>query len=295
MAPAFVVRRVAAAYVAGETLEEALACVLSLAGRGYLATIDLLGEGFVDDARADATADTYQCVLAAVAGAQVPAGVSLKLSALGVRSLRANAEHRLRTILDVAREAGRFVRIDMEEAETIDATLETYASVKRAGYENVGVVLQASMRRSRDDARRLVAAGVPDVRICKGIYIEPANVSFTSADDVRANFVDVARILMAAGGRVAFATHDELLIEECLSLCAALKSPANQHEFQMLLGVREDVRDRLRRRGEQVRIYVPYGPDSVQYALRRVRENPTIARHVIRALLGRRNRHAWAS
>jgi proline dehydrogenase len=288
--PAAILRRIAAPYLAGPTAEDALAEARRLAADGCHATIDLLGEGVVSDGTADATVLAYRRVLQMLALAGLSAGISVKPTALGLMSSGIRAEARLCAILDKALEAGRFVRIDMEESTTTDATLRLYESVRDKGYTNVGVVLQACLRRSLTDARRLVDAGIADVRVCKGIYVESSEIAYKHAGEVRAAYVRVSKALLEGGGRVAFATHDDLLVDACLGLVHSKIPAKERHEFQVLLGVREDVRRRLLEAGERVRVYLPYGADSVRYARRRVRENPALARHVARSLF--RMRHS---
>jgi proline dehydrogenase len=206
----------------------------------------------------------------------------VKLSALGLVASETDAERRLRRIVEAA--AGRFVRIDMEDSSTTDATLGIYERLRRDGHTRVGVVLQSMLRRSLADARRLLALGEPDVRVCKGIYLEPYAVAYADPELVRRNYVLLCETLLAGGGRVAAATHDERLVYEMRRLGERLDPNGERHEYQMLLGVEPPLRDLLLAAGERLRIYVPYGAESHAYAVRRLQENPRIAGYVLRDL-----------
>jgi proline dehydrogenase len=242
----------------------------------------VLGEEVTNPAQADATVDEYLRVLEAMRVDGVPGGVSVKLSALGLLGSEAAAERRLRRIIEAA--DGRFVRIDMEDSSTTDATLDLYGRLRADGITRTGVVLQAMLRRSLADARRLVEAGTPDVRVCKGIYVEPYSRAYTDPELIRRTFVLLCETLLEGGGRLAAATHDERLVYEVRRLTERLDPAGERHEFQMLLGVEPPLRELLLASGVRLRIYVPYGRESHAYALRRLQENPAIARHVLKDL-----------
>ncbi len=282
LAPRSLVDRVAARYMAGASVDDALRAVRGLHEEGLLATVDVLGEEVTSPAGADWTVEEYLRVLAALERGGVPGGISVKLSALGLVASEAEAERRLRRIVEAAH--GRFVRIDMEDSATTDATLGIYERLRRDGQTRVGVVLQSMLRRSLPDARRLLALGDPDVRVCKGIYLEPYAVAYTDPELVRRNYVLLCETLLEGGGRVAAATHDERLVYEVRRLGERLDPHGERHEFQMLLGVEPPLRELLVEAGARLRIYVPYGAESHAYALRRLQENPKVARYVLKDL-----------
>ena len=181
---------------------------------------------------------------------------------------------------------GNFVRIDMEDSSTTSETLQLYRELREDGFDNVGIVLQARLRRTLDDIRSL-AELAPNVRICKGIYLEPASIAFTDYDAVRANFVCALDALQESASYLAVATHDEWLIGQALQRVRG----AEGYEFQMLLGVREHRASELVADGHPLRVYVPYGEQWYEYSLRRLQENPamagTIARSTVARVLGR--------
>ncbi len=284
LAPRPLVDRVAARYMAGTSIEDALALVARLNDDGAVATVDVLGEEITSAAQADATVGEYCRLLGGIGRAGVQAGVSVKLTALGLLLGEDEAYRRVCRIVDASDEAGRFVRIDMEDSSTTEATLRIYERLRAHGYRNVGVVIQSMLRRSLDDVRRLLALGEPDVRVCKGIYVEPHAVAYQDPELIRRNYVRLCEELLDGGGRLGAATHDERLVYEVRRLAERLDPGRERHEFQMLLGVEARLRDLLLAEGDRLRIYVPYGAESYAYALRRLQENPKIAGYVVRDL-----------
>jgi len=178
-----------------------------------------------------------------------------------------------------AAERRNFVRIDMEDSSTTSDTLAIYRELRAEGLDNVGVVFQAYLRRTLDDVSALAELR-PNVRVCKGIYVEPPDLAYQGDDTVRFNFVETVSALLDADAYVAVATHDEWVIAEVLCLLGERGVPSDRCEFQMLLGVREDLGDELVREGHRLRIYVPYGRQWYEYSLRRLQENPKIAGYV---------------
>jgi proline dehydrogenase len=208
--------------------------------------------------------------------------VSVKPTALGLEHSVDLCRDNLETLVHRARTYENFVRIDMEDSSTTDDTLRIYRELRERGDDNVGVVLQAYLRRTPDDVQALADLR-PNVRLCKGIYVEPPTIAFTDDDAIRANFVRCLDALLEAGAYVGIATHDEWLIQE------ALKRPLEpgRYEFQMLLGVREERATELVRAGHPLRVYVPYGEHWYQYSLRRLQENPAMAGTIARSTVGR--------
>jgi proline dehydrogenase len=272
--PRPVVQLFSSRYIAGSTLQDAVAVVRRLNAGGMLATIDVLGEETAHADQARAIARAYLEVFDAIEREHLDANVSVKLTALG---LELSYELCKENVLQVLAQ-GRFVRIDMEDSTTTDATLRLYRDLREAGYDNVGIVLQAYLRRTLEDVRAL-ADLKPDVRLCKGIYVEPPSLAYTDAGSVRTSFVQCLDALLERGARVAVATHDERLIVEALK--------RNVPELQMLLGVREDRARELVAEGHRLRVYVPFGEQWYAYSLRRLQENPAMATTIARAAVGR--------
>jgi len=282
--PRGVVRRVAAPYIAGETLEDARRVVKQLNAAGIRATVDVLGEDVSRPEEAEAIARAYHDALAAIEAGRLDANVSIKLTGFGLELDRALCRSLVEALVEDAATRGIFVRIDMEDSSTTDDTLDLYRALRGAGHDNVGIVLQAALRRTLDDIVTL-ADLLPNVRLCKGIYVEPSSVAFQEPDVIRRSFVACLDALLAARCRVAIATHDEWLLGQALDRVAGLDEGA--YELQMLLGVRAGRGRELVAAGHPLRVYVPYGLQWYEYSLRRLQENPKVAGYVARDMLGR--------
>jgi proline dehydrogenase len=264
-------------YIAGPALRDAVGVVRRLNEEGKLATIDVLGEEVTHEDEARAIAGAYRDVFDAIEQESLAANVSIKLTGLGLNLSYDLCKENVESILA----GGKFVRIDMEDSSVTDETLRLYRELRENGHENVGVVLQARLRRTLDDVYALADVR-PNVRLCKGIYLEPPTIAYTDYEAIRASFVKALRALATIdGAHVAIATHDEWLIEQSLA-----QLPAS-YEFQMLLGVREDRASQLVREGHRVRIYVPFGQQWYEYSLRRLQENPAMAGTIARSTVSR--------
>jgi len=286
LVPKAIVGRVASRYVAGETLDDAVRVVRSLNAQGAMATIDVLGEEIHERGEALAAVEENIQVLQAISREKLDSNISIKPTMLGLEIDEGFCRDNVERIVATAREHGNFVRIDMEDRTTTDATLRIYRDL-HARYGNVGVVLQAYMRRTLRDIDELPEQGA-SVRLCKGIYVEPREAAWKGYETVRANFVDALEKLILRGVYPAVATHDEYLVCRAVGLIDQHGLPRDRYEFQMLLGVDEELRRILIAGGHRLRVYVPYGRDWYAYSIRRLRENPEVARHVLRAMLSRR-------
>ena len=277
--PRPVVRRFADRYMAGERLDDAVATVGKLNRLGASATVDVLGEFVHDRDQAARTVEQYLEALDAIARTGLDANVSVKLTALGLEIEPALALGNVRRIVESAAAQGTFVRIDMEHSAVTDETLDVYTTLRREGLENVGIVIQSCLRRSVSDVR-CMAALKPRVRLVKGIYVEPPSIAYTTPAEINASFERLIEELADIGSHIAAATHDEQLIAPMQRVARERSLSRDMYEFQMLLGVREGLRDRLLASGERVRIYVPYGDAWYGYSIRRLKENPSIAGYV---------------
>jgi proline dehydrogenase len=280
--PKPVVRRLSSRYIAGPSLEDAIRVVARLNAKGKLATVDVLGEEIASADEARAITTHYHDVLARLDEQKLDASISIKLTALGLELDQDVCRENLEALVVDAAARGRFVRIDMEDSSTTDRTLALHRRLRDQGHDNVGVVLQAYLRRTLDDVR-----GLDNVRICKGIYVEPTEVAFQEFDEVRASYVRSLEALVAQGSYVGIATHDEHLIGEALRVVGEAGLSPDRYEFQMLLGVRSERADELVAAGHRLRVYVPYGTHWYEYSVRRLQENPKIAGYVARDLATR--------
>jgi proline dehydrogenase len=273
--PRRLVRKLASPYIAGPTLEDAVRVVRRLNAEGKRATIDVLGEEVTTAEEAREIAGAYHRVLARIEGERLDANISVKLTGLGLGLGYALCRENLQSLVEDARVRSNFVRIDMEDSSTTDDTLGLHRDLRAAGYDNLGVVLQARLRRSLADAQ-----GLENVRLCKGIYLESPEVAYEDADEVRQSFRETLRVLLDQGTYVGIATHDEQLIEYAIEQVRARGLAPGDYELQMLLGVRSARGDELVRDGHRLRVYVPFGRHWYEYSVRRLQENPRIAGYV---------------
>jgi len=270
-------RRTAERFIAGETLDDALAATRQLNQRGLGVSLDHLGESVTDKAGARGAVNAYLELLDAIHTSGVRATVSLKLTQLGLDIDEAFCIENMRTILDKARETGGHVTIDMESTAYTDATLRVFRTL-RADYDNVGVVIQAYLYRSEDDMRALAQEGA-FVRLCKGAYKEPPEHAFPDKSDVNANYIRLMELFLGTGARadgayLGIATHDDAMIQAARNYIKAHDIPYDAFEFQMLYGIRPKLQEQLRDDGYRVVVYVPYGTEWYPYNMRRLAERP---------------------
>ncbi|TML60082.1 MAG: proline dehydrogenase [Actinobacteria bacterium] len=284
--PRPLVQKLSERYIAGPELKDARETVRRINAEGKLATVDVLGEEITNEDEAAAIVRAYQDVFADIEHCALDANVSVKLTALGLNLDYDVCRANLAVVVEDAASRGNFVRIDMEDSSTTDDALRLYRDLRERGRDNVGVVLQAMLRRTDDDIAAL-ADLKPSVRLCKGIYVEPPELAYQDFEDVRASYVRALEALLDAGSYVGIATHDEWLLDEGRRLVAERGLSRDEYEFQMLLGVRPALGDELVREGHRLRIYVPFGRHWYAYSLRRLQENPKIAGYIAADTLGR--------
>jgi len=282
--PRPVMRRIAGKYIAGETQAEALAKLQELSAAGFSGVYDILGEGSVDEAHARDAARDYRAGATAIAAAGLDTYVSVKPTHLGLTTDEGMALELYREIARHCADIGVFLRVEMEDHPTTDATLRIYEAL-RTEFETVGVVLQARLFRTPEDIDAL-APGPIDIRLVKGIYLEPAEIAHTNHDAIRQAYVTQARQLLERGDvQLRLATHDDAMARELIQLLREFDVPKERYEFQVLLGVQQELWKRWRDEGHPVRVYVPFGPDWREYSMRRLRHNPELFRAVARDLL----------
>ncbi len=282
--PKPIVAQFAKKYIAGETLSDAVATVRQLNSVQAMTTIDALGEDVVTQEQAIVHRDQSIAVLNTIAEQKIDSNLSVKLTSFGLKIDKDFCRENFEAILAVAASHKIFVRIDMEDHTCTDDTLALYRTL-RVKYPNIGVVIQSYLHRSEDDVKKLASENA-NVRMVKGIYKEPASVAIHSRREIQQNFVRLTKILLEAQCYVAIATHDETLFDASNQIIRDMKLSAHQYEYQMLLGVREERRNRLIKEGHRMRIYTPYGKDWFGYSVRRLKENPHMAGHVFKAMFG---------
>jgi proline dehydrogenase len=274
-------------FVAGETIGEAVEAARTLEQAGLTVTMDLLGEGVTSSAAAAQATAAYVATIREMAGAGISRNISLKLTQLGLDVDRATTVDNLRRVLDAARQADFFVRVDMENSPYTQRTLDTFETVWNIGYHNTGVVIQSCLRRSKADVERLVALGVR-VRLVKGAYREPHTVAFQHKPEVDAAYLDLLRTLLRQGAYPAVATHDPAMIDAAKQFAADAGTGKDRFEFQMLYGIRRDLQAALAADGYRMRVYVPFGKEWFPYFMRRLGERPANVGFVLRGLMRER-------
>ena len=282
LVPKPIVRRIAKPYIAGETLPELVSVVQELNHDRFIVATSILGEFVTEVKDAEEAVQQYQEVLTEIKGLKLESNIHIKLSHFGLKLDKEVCYNNLINILKTAADCGNFVRIDMEDSSCTDDTLEIYKRA-REKFENVGVVIQACMKRSNEDIDSLKAMKA-NVRICKGIYIEPPEIAYNDREIVRQNYSTLLKDLLGAGCYVGIATHDKWLVDDAFQTIEELALDHSQYEFQMLYGVDPELRQMIRDAGHRMRIAVPFGPSWYPYSIRRLRKNPTVARYVLQAL-----------
>ena len=269
-------KRFASRFVAGETADDGARAAESLAQRGIMATLDLLGESVHKAEASEAAAAQYVALLERMARSPgIEVNASVKLTQMGFDIDDDLCFRNVSRILDRARDLNGFVRIDMESSAHTQRTLDFFSQrlLPVYGTGRVGVVIQSALRRSTEDVKRLILLGAR-VRLCKGAYLEPPEVAFPDKADVDRHYVELMERLLREGNGPALATHDEAIVEAARQFAAREGIPPERYEFQMLYGIRRDLQERLRGAGHRVRVYIPFGTQWYPYLMRRLAERP---------------------
>jgi proline dehydrogenase len=274
----------AARFVAGETLDDAVPVLRRLNESGLLTNTTLLGEGVRDEAETREVVAAYREVLDRIHAEALRTNLAVKLTHLGLSIDEELARGNVAELVEHASQRGNFVRIDMEESRHVDATLRIYRALRGSGHEDVGTVLQSYLFRSEDDLAALLPLA-PNLRLVKGAYLEPAEIAYPRKADVDAAYVRLLETSLAGEGFTAIATHDEALIEHAIAFTSEHGIPKERFQFQMLYGVRPRLQLDLVRRGFDVLVATPYGPEWYRYLMRRLAERPANLLFLLRNLV----------
>lgn len=280
--PRSVVRYFAGRYIAGETLEDAVRTVRQLNSEGVCATLDVLGEDITTKEEAVTSRNRSNEVLHTIAREKLDSNLSIKLTSLGLKLDKAFCIENVREILKVAAQYGTFVRVDMEDSTCTTDTIEVFCTLHRE-FSRTGIVVQAYLFRTEDDVKKLISQKT-NFRLCKGIYKERKEIAFQTREAVQQNYISLLRLMLENGCYVGIATHDSVLVDAAYQIIREMKPGKDKYEFQMLLGVRPELRRKLVADGHRVRLYVPFGEHWYGYSTRRFKENPEIAGYVFKAL-----------
>ncbi len=275
-------------YIAGETIDDAIAVSKDLNAQRVVVTVDLLGEFITNLEQADNNRDQYLRIIDAFENASIKGNYSIKPTSFGLLIDPEKCYQNIRTIVALAAKYNNFIRIDMEDAECVDLELTLYKRLKLEFPKNVGLVLQAYLYRTENDIDNLLKLHSPDsplnFRLCKGIYVEPENIAIKNPQKINDNYLKLLDKLFYNKVYVGIATHDKKLIIGAKELIKKYNVPKDMYEFQMLYGVTPELRGNIVADGHKMRVYVPYGKDWFGYSTRRLKENPKMAQHIIKSI-----------
>ncbi|MFK5955242.1 MAG: proline dehydrogenase family protein [Planctomycetota bacterium] len=286
LVPKAIMRKFSLRYIAGELREDALRRGAQLAAAGYRVTYDQLGEAVSDQKEVNAAMKENLALLQDLADEQQELNISVKPTQMGLDLSEQVCIDSVSAILEKAQSLNAFVRFEMEESDTVDGTLRVYEVLRQKFGATVGIVIQSMLLRTEEDAQRLVASDAPlNVRLVKGIYVEPEEIAYQDGNEVNQAYLRTLRILLEGGAFVGVASHDEVLIDGLKQLLKENPAWREQCEVQMLLGVREELRQAVRKDELPVRVYVPYGEAWYLYVVRRLKKNPKLARYAMLGML----------
>lgn len=283
--PKSIVYLFAKKYIAGPLLEDAVKATKQLMEKGGSSTIDVLGEFVTTRERANHETEMCMEVLDAVSKNNLRTYSSIKPTSLGLGIDFDFGYSNVVKLVKKAKELGIFVRLDMENSPYTTMTLDLYKKLRDSGFDNVGIVIQSYMRRSMDDVKSLLSYK-PNIRLCKGIYVESEKIAYKGPEEIRENYRNLLDLMLDNDLYVGIATHDEALLQYALDSIKKRKLAKDQYEFQMLLGVRENRRDEILKLGHNLRVYVPFGVDWYGYSTRRLKENPQMVGHIVKSIFG---------
>jgi len=278
-------------YIAGPSLDDAIRASKELNRQNIMVTLDVLGEFITTLEEAEENKKQYLEVIDRIVEEHIDGNFSVKPTSFGLLIDKEVCYHHIREIVAKAASLNNFIRIDMEDAKCVDLEIELFRRLQAEFPENTGLVFQAYMKRTFDDLHKISdinSSEVPlNLRLCKGIYVEPAEIAYKDHDDINRHYLEDLEYMLQQGFYPGIATHDKFLIDHSFELIRKYNYTREQYEFQMLFGVTPELRGSILARGARMRVYVPFGKDWFGYATRRLKENPKMTRYIIKALFAR--------
>ena len=278
-------------YIAGETVNDAIRVARDLNHKGVKVTLDILGEFIKTLEEAEKNKQEYLSLIDIIQKEKIDGNYSVKPTMFGLLIDKEVCYQHLREIVAKAASYNSFIRIDMEDSSCTDLEIELYRRLKSEYPKNVGLVVQAYLKRTLDDLKKLLDLNSKEIpmnyRLCKGIYVEPAEIAFKKYEEVNQHYLEDLEFMFQNGIYACIATHDKPLVEGAYKLIEKYKVPSNMLEFQMLYGVTPELRDSIVGKGYTMRVYVPFGKHWFGYSTRRLKENPKMTSHIIKALFVR--------
>lgn len=275
-------------YIAGDKLEDATRVISELNDEGFMCTVNILGENIKKIESAVNYLQRYKGILNELTEKKLDSNISIKMTQMGMGLDDKVCLKQMDEIIQLSKKENNFVRIDMEESIYTSKTLEIHSKLAKK-HNNVGIVIQAYLRRSESDVSELIKMKA-GVRLCKGIYVEPREIAFKDRENIRLNYTRLLKMLLRGGRYVGIATHDERLVYEAYDIINEMGLGKEEYEFQMIYGVNKEMGKMILADGHRLRIYVPYGEEWHAYSIRRLKENPDIAGHIIKNILSFNNR-----
>ena len=275
-------------YIAGDKLEDAIRVISELNDEGFMCTVNILGENIKKIESAVNYLQRYKEILNELTEKKLDSNISIKMTQMGMGLDDKVCLKQMDEIIQLSKKENNFVRIDMEESIYTSKTLEIHSKLAKK-HNNVGIVIQAYLRRSESDVSELIKMEA-GVRLCKGIYVEPREIAFKNRENIRLNYTRLLKMLLRGGRYVGIATHDERLVYEAYDIINEMGLGKEEYEFQMIYGVNKEMGKKILADGHRLRIYVPYGEEWLAYSIRRLKENPDIAGHIIKNILSFNNR-----
>lgn len=269
-------------YLAGEYIEDAIATVKALNAQGAVCTVDLLGEFVTSESEVEKTIDVYKKTITKISEENLSSSISLKPTSFGALIDRKECADNIRDMVIFAKEKGISITIDMEDHPYTDFTLETYNQLRKEFPNHIRTVVQAYFKRTFDDVQKLVTEDKCCLRLCKGIYDEPSDIAYKDRNKINENYLQILRLMLEKGCYPGIATHDDYLVYKAFEMIEEFSLTKEDYEFQMLLGVRSELRKEILAKGHPLRIYIPFGERWYEYSLRRLKENPNIAGHIVK-------------
>lgn len=275
-------------YIAGETMEDGLKASRELNKQGIEVTVDLLGEFISTIEQAEENRNKYIDIIERFTSEGITGNFSVKPTMFGLLIDKDICYTNIEAVIKKAVEKNTFIRIDMEDSQCVDSELDMYRKLQEKYPANVGLVIQAYLRRTKNDLQNLSVIhtnGSPlNFRLCKGIYVEPKHIAFKEYDEVREHYLDDLKYMLENKMYVGIATHDKFLVEQAIEIIKEKNIDKTKYEFQMLYGVTPELRSSIVKQGYKMRVYVPFGKDWFGYSTRRLKENPKMASHIVKAL-----------
>lgn len=282
LVPRGIVRKFANKYIAGDVLADAVDKAKKLNDMGIMGTMDVLGENTTNEQEAEQASRECIEVLEAIDKNKLDSNLSIKLTQFGLNLDMDLCFENVSKVLDVSKGFKQFVRIDMEDSSVTSKTIEMFERA-RSYYPNCGIAVQAYLRRTYNDAEKLVKSHT-NFRLCKGIYVEPEKIAYKHTNEIHYSYLKSLRLMLSNGSYVGIATHNDQLINGAYQMLDELKKKKDEYEFQMLLGVRENLRDKILKDGHRIRVYIPFGKHWYNYSIRRFKENPQMAGYIFKSL-----------